>query len=94
MVIHGQADVLIPASDEQEFYRHCVVPDKQLVLMPGEIRPPGQRAEEVLKLHEMGFQTVKLRVRSFDPAEDVTQVETVRRAVGDDLGIGVDANQG
>jgi len=42
----------------------------------------------------MGFQTVKLRVHSFDPAEDVAQVETVRRAVGDDMGIGVDANQG
>ena len=26
----------------------------------GEIHPPEQRAEEVLGLHEMGFQTVKL----------------------------------
>lgn len=48
----------------------------------------------MLQLREMGFQTVKLRVHSFDPAEDVAQVEAVRRAVGDDLGIGVDANQG
>ncbi|MEE8392128.1 MAG: enolase C-terminal domain-like protein [Anaerolineae bacterium] len=54
----------------------------------GEVHPPGQRAEEVLKLHEMGLKTVKLRVHSFDPAEDV------RRAIGDDFGIGVDANQG
>jgi D-galactarolactone cycloisomerase len=60
----------------------------------GEVHPPQQRAEEVLRLREMGFQTVKLRVHSFDPAEDVAQVEAVRRAVGDDLGIGVDANQG
>jgi L-alanine-DL-glutamate epimerase-like enolase superfamily enzyme len=60
----------------------------------GEVHPPEQRAEEVLQLLEMGFRTVKLRVHSFDPAEDVAQVETVRRAVGDSLHLGVDANQG
>jgi L-alanine-DL-glutamate epimerase-like enolase superfamily enzyme len=60
----------------------------------GEVHPPEQRAEEVLRLREMGFRTVKLRVHSFDPAEDVAQVETVRRAVGDSLHLGVDANQG
>jgi L-alanine-DL-glutamate epimerase-like enolase superfamily enzyme len=60
----------------------------------GEVHPPDQRADEVLKLREMGFQTVKLRVHSFDPAEDVAQVEAVRRAVGDSVEIGVDANQG
>jgi D-galactarolactone cycloisomerase len=60
----------------------------------GEVHPPEQRAEEVLQLREMGFQTVKLRVHSFDPAEDVAQVETVRRAVGSSLHLGVDANQG
>ncbi|MGD9100520.1 MAG: mandelate racemase/muconate lactonizing enzyme family protein [Anaerolineae bacterium] len=60
----------------------------------GEIHPPEQRAEEVLRLRDMGFKTVKLRVHSFDPAEDVAQVETVRRAVGDSVELGVDANQG
>jgi L-alanine-DL-glutamate epimerase-like enolase superfamily enzyme len=60
----------------------------------GEVHPPEQRAEEVLKLRDMGFKTVKLRVHSFDPAEDVAQVESVRRAVGDTMEIGVDANQG
>jgi D-galactarolactone cycloisomerase len=60
----------------------------------GEVHPPEQRAEEVLRLRDMGFQTVKLRVHSFDPAEDIAQVETVRRAVGDTMEIGVDANQG
>jgi D-galactarolactone cycloisomerase len=60
----------------------------------GEVHPPEQRAEEVLKLREMGFKAVKLRVHSFDPAEDIAQVEVVRRAVGDYFGIGVDANQG
>jgi D-galactarolactone cycloisomerase len=60
----------------------------------GEVHPPEQRAEEVLRLRDMGFRSVKLRVHSFDPAEDVAQVETVRRAVGDTTEIGVDANQG
>jgi D-galactarolactone cycloisomerase len=60
----------------------------------GEVHPPAQRAEEVLKLRDMGFKAVKLRVHSFDPAEDVAQVEAVRRAVGDSLVLGVDANQG
>jgi D-galactarolactone cycloisomerase len=60
----------------------------------GEVHPPEQRAEEVLRLREMGFRTVKLRVHSFEPAEDVAQVETVRRAVGSSLHLGVDANQG
>ena len=60
----------------------------------GEIHSPEQRAEEVLRLREMGFRTVKLRVHSFDIAEDIAQIAITRRAVGDTMEIGVDANQG
>jgi L-alanine-DL-glutamate epimerase-like enolase superfamily enzyme len=60
----------------------------------GEVHSPQQRAEEALKLQEMGFQAVKLRVHSFDLAEDVAQLEAVRGAVGDTMDIAVDANQG
>jgi L-alanine-DL-glutamate epimerase-like enolase superfamily enzyme len=60
----------------------------------GEIHPPDQRAGEVLRLAEQGFKTVKLRVHDFELSEDIRQVETVRKAVGDDLQLGVDANQG
>jgi L-alanine-DL-glutamate epimerase-like enolase superfamily enzyme len=60
----------------------------------GEVHDPARRAEEVLRLREQGFRTVKLRVHSFDPAADITQIATVRRAVGDSMEIGVDANQG
>ena len=35
LIIHGQADVLIPASDGQELHRRCAAPDKRLVLIPG-----------------------------------------------------------
>jgi L-alanine-DL-glutamate epimerase-like enolase superfamily enzyme len=66
----------------------------QVYASTGEVHPPEQRAEEVLQLQEMGFQTVKLRVHSFDPAEDLAQLEAVRRAVGDTMDIAVDANQG
>jgi len=60
----------------------------------GELHSPSQRAEEVLRLREMGFRAVKLRVHSFDPQEDIAQVREVRRAVGDEMDIMVDANQG
>jgi D-galactarolactone cycloisomerase len=60
----------------------------------GEVHDPEQRAEEVKQLIEAGFKTVKLRVHSFEPAEDIAQIETVRRAVGDAVELGVDANQG
>jgi L-alanine-DL-glutamate epimerase-like enolase superfamily enzyme len=48
----------------------------------------------MLRLRQKGFKTVKLRVHSFDFKDDVAQVEAVRRAVGEDMQIGVDANQG
>ena len=60
----------------------------------GEIHAPEQRAEEAVRLGELGFKTIKLRVHSFDPAEDLAQVEAVREAVGEGMNIGVDANQG
>jgi L-alanine-DL-glutamate epimerase-like enolase superfamily enzyme len=66
----------------------------QVYASTGEVHPPEQRAEEVLQLRELGFRSVKLRVHSFDPAEDIAQVEAVRRAVSDSMEIGVDANQG
>jgi D-galactarolactone cycloisomerase len=60
----------------------------------GEVHDPARRADEVLGLREAGFKTVKLRVHSFDPNEDIAQIATVRQAVGDSVELGVDANQG
>ena len=60
----------------------------------GEIHAPAQRAREAQRLGERGFKTIKLRVHSFDPADDVAQVRVVREAVGAGMEIGVDANQG
>lgn len=60
----------------------------------GELHPPEQRVEEVLKLKEMGFKAVKLRVKSEKMEDDIDLVATVREAVGDEMEIMVDANQG
>ena len=60
----------------------------------GELHPPEQRAEEVLKLKEMGFKAVKIRVKAMQMRDDIALVETVRQAVGDDMVLMVDANQG
>jgi D-galactarolactone cycloisomerase len=60
----------------------------------GEMHAPEKRAEEVLKLKEMGFKAAKLRVKSMNMRDDIRQVEVVRKAVGDDFALMVDANQG
>lgn len=60
----------------------------------GEIHEPKQRAEEVLKLNEMGFKIVKLRVHDHELHKDIEQIKTVRETVGDKVKLGVDANQG
>jgi len=60
----------------------------------GELHEPAQRVEEVKKLKEMGFTAVKLRVKSESMADDIELVAAVRDAVGDEMEIMVDANQG
>jgi len=60
----------------------------------GEVHPPEQRAEEVQTLIHKGFKSVKLRVKSFKMGDDIAQIEAVRQSVGEDIEIGVDANQG
>jgi len=65
-----------------------------LYLSTGEVHPPEQRVDELLALRERGYRTAKLRVKSPDLAEDIRQIEIVRKGVGDDLALAVDANQG
>ena len=63
-------------------------------LSTGEVHPPEQRVDELLAMMERGYRTAKLRVKSPSLAEDIRQIEIVRKGVGDDLALGVDANQG
>lgn len=60
----------------------------------GEVHDPKRRAEEVLARKREGFRSVKLRVHDFELEKDIEQLRQVRQAVGDDMQIGVDANQG
>ena len=54
---------------------------------------PEERAELAVALKAQGWQAMKLRIHYETMAEDIRLVEMVRKAVGDDFDILVDANQ-
>ena len=66
----------------------------EVYLSTGEMHPPEQRAEALLAMRQRGFKTAKLRVKNAELKEDIRHIETIRKAVGDKLALGVDANQG
>ena len=57
------------------------------------MRSGAARAEDALAFRERGYRAVKLRLHAWTVKEDVAQVEAVRKAMGDDFVILVDANQ-
>ena len=59
----------------------------------GQNRTPSQRADDCRRLQDEGYRAVKLRIHDETLAEDMAQVEAVRKAVGDGMAIMVDANQ-
>jgi D-galactarolactone cycloisomerase len=60
----------------------------------GELVSVEERAQRCLALRNAGVKAVKLRLHSSDWRVDLPVVEAVREAVGGDLEIMVDANQG
>ena len=60
----------------------------------GEMHDPEQRADEILAIREKGYRCAKLRVKSVELKDDIRQIEVVRKRVGRDFVLGVDANQG
>jgi L-alanine-DL-glutamate epimerase-like enolase superfamily enzyme len=58
-----------------------------------ELRSGEQRAEDTLARRAEGWRATKLRIHDWTMNEDLAQVEAVRKAVGDDFVILVDANQ-
>lgn len=58
----------------------------------------GQTDDELVRelagCVERGFSAIKMRVGRLAPAQDAKRVATVRRALGDDIDLMVDANQG
>lgn len=60
----------------------------------GEMHDPERRADEILTIRERGYRCAKLRVKSVELKDDIRQIEVVRKRVGKDFVLGVDANQG
>ena len=60
----------------------------------GELVEPGERARRCVALRDAGVKAVKIRFHHQDWHDDIATVEAVRDAVGSDLEIMVDANQG
>jgi len=63
-------------------------------LSTGEMHAPEKRVQELLSMRQRGFKTAKLRVKNTALKEDIRQLEIIRKGVGDELALGVDANQG
>lgn len=59
----------------------------------GQDLSPKKRAEDARRLKEEGFRAIKLRIHGETLSQDIEQVRAVRRAVGEDMAIMVDANQ-
>ena len=63
-------------------------------LSTGEMHEPKKRVDELLAMKDQGFKTAKLRVRNIELKDDIHHIEVVRKGMGDDFVLGVDANQG
>lgn len=68
--------------------------DIPVYLSTGEMHEPEKRVQELLAMKERGYKTAKLRVKNIDLKDDIRHIETVRKGVGEDFTLGVDANQG
>ncbi len=69
-------------SDRVTGYASCV-----------ELRSGEQRAQDAAARHAEGWQAIKLRLHDWSIKDDVAQAAAVRRAMGDDFVVLVDANQ-
>jgi L-alanine-DL-glutamate epimerase-like enolase superfamily enzyme len=56
------------------------------------LKPPEETAENALKFQEEGYTHMKLKV-GLDPERDVAALKAVRKAVGDDVFLSIDANR-
>jgi L-alanine-DL-glutamate epimerase-like enolase superfamily enzyme len=63
-------------------------------LSTGEMHDPEKRVDELLAMKERGYKTAKLRVKNTTLEEDIRHIEVVSKGIGDQMVLGVDANQG
>jgi L-alanine-DL-glutamate epimerase-like enolase superfamily enzyme len=66
----------------------------RLYASTGSVRDVAYRIDEVAARVDEGFDTVKLRVHDATLEQDIAHIRDTRRAVGDEVELGVDANQG
>ena len=59
----------------------------------GTVRPPVELAEQACRINEMGFKAIKFRIGRRETDADVEALRAVRKVLGDDVEIMVDANQ-
>ncbi len=71
-----------------------LVPVVRAYASTGERREFDERRGYLDTIREMGFEAVKIRVRDPERKDDVSALRRIRRELGDDFVIGVDANQG
>ncbi len=57
------------------------------------IKSPKEMAKDAVKAVKKGFKALKVKV-GVDPAEDVERIRLIREAVGNNIEIRIDANQG
>lgn len=60
----------------------------------GERKPAAARAESAKMLRDQGYPALKIRFHDPDPRKDLAVIRAVRDAIGNDMHILVDANQG
>ncbi len=63
-------------------------------LSTGEMHDPEKRIDELLAMKERGYKTAKLRVKNVTLEEDIRHIEVISKGIGDQMALGVDANQG
>jgi len=87
---------LVARAHDQPLWRHLGGRQERLVAYAStaELVPADERVRRCLTLREAGVRAVKLRLHSTDWRADLPVLEAVREAVGADLDIMVDANQG
>ncbi len=59
----------------------------------GTVRPPKELADQACLLQDMGFKAIKFRIGRRPVDEDIAALREVRKALGDNFEIMVDANQ-
>jgi L-alanine-DL-glutamate epimerase-like enolase superfamily enzyme len=57
------------------------------------IKSPKEMAEDATRAIEKGFKALKVKV-GVNPVQDIKRIELIRKAIGEDIDLRIDANQG